>query len=145
MARGIVILGVLVALVGCGGDAWTDPSPDDTFERFLLLQFMGKEKQAYAMISPEDRAVLERTREELKSKLKAADVPEPHEMLLISQLSGPYSFKRIKREGSYPEGGLQGGERVTLQLEYYDGREQTASMVWGGDRWYVDLQVKGTR
>ena len=143
--RGIVILGALVALAGCGAEAWKDPSPPDTFERFLLLQFMGKEKEAYAMIAPEDRAVLEETRTQLQSKLKGQDVPEPHEMLLVSRLAGPYSFKRIKREGDYPEGGLKGGERVTLKLEYYDGREQTASMLWGGDRWYVDLQVKGTR
>ena len=139
-ARFALVAGIL--LTGCSsGASWEDPSPESVFERFLLNRYMGKDPEAYAMVSPKDRQALEVTRTSLKKYISEDQLPEPHEMLLGTRVAGPYDFKRVRRVNKLGEQGPKAGEQIELSLEYFDGRTATAQMSWDGKRWFVDMNA----
>jgi len=133
---------VLVACVLAGCDstpAWEDPAPEDVFERFLLDWFMGKNERAYQQIAPEDREVIERAHARLK-KTMGDKAPSSHELLAGSAVSSPYGFKKVERLTTF-EGAPKAGQKLELGLSYLDGREGKATLVWDGERWFVDLPL----
>lgn len=126
-----------------GAVSWDDPGPVQTFERFLLDWYRGAEPLSWQAIAPEDREALLKKREALKREAKLPDdaVAPPHELFIGTSVDSPYEFRKIEvveplKEAPKP------GHRVTLKLAYLDGREGQARMVWGGDRWYVDLPLE---
>lgn len=125
--------------VGCDKASWKDPGARQTFETFLMQVFRGDAESAFAAIAPEDRAVLTAPLDELKG-LPADVVPEPHQMWVITAVDNPYDVKRVEpveELDSEPEL----GHKLQLKISYHDGREGSATMVWGGERWFVDLPL----
>jgi hypothetical protein len=141
-----LVIGTVLAVslvsfaAGCSTkEAWREPGPRATFETFLMSVFRGEDEAAFAAIAPEDRDVLTAALDEMDDLPEEAR-PQPHEMWVITAVDNPYDVKRVEvREELTAE--PKKGARVTLDISYQDGRTGTATMVWGGERWFVDLPL----
>ena len=132
---------LLLLQAGCKEErSWKNPGPADTFEQFLADWFRGERETAFESIAPQDRRVLVRSRDELRGKLDDEQLPSPDEMLIPGRVDNPYDLEKIEPETALKSAPTQ-GQQVTLSLSYHDGRKGQATMVWGGDRWYVDLPL----
>jgi hypothetical protein len=142
----IVITALFVAaasFVSFGCDekpSWKEPGPEATFETFLMDWYRGEDEAAFASIAPDDRQRLTEPLEELEGKLDSEDLPEKVDMLVVGRVDNPYDIKDVKLEGELQSAPKEGQE-VTLAITYHDGREGEARLVWGGERWFVDLPV----
>ncbi|MFU8806199.1 MAG: hypothetical protein ACNA8W_20475 [Bradymonadaceae bacterium] len=129
----------LALLVGCGGsEPWERPGPRETFQTFLMDLWRGNQESAFEALRPELREVLSRPLEDLDGKLDQRAMPRPEEMLVVARLDSPFSIHRIEVDTPVRET-PEVGHRVTLTLQYHDERTGQAALIWGGDRWYVDL------
>lgn len=126
-----------LTLSACG-KPWQDPGPDVAFENFLLDMYMNKRESAFEALTAEDRERLTQALEELEGDVPEDALPEQTQMLVTGRVDNPYDLKDIEFDHDLTEEPAE-GERVELELVYHDGREGTAAVVWGGDRWYVDL------
>ncbi len=130
---------LLSACHGSESPAWDDPGPKRTFERFLMNWFQNNRSEAFEMLEPGDREVLTESLGLVDENLDGG-TPEPHEMLVAGRVDNPYDLARIEVDPKLKRPPEQGRE-VTLTLIYHDGRRGEATMVWGGERWYVDLPL----
>ncbi|MGM0555637.1 MAG: hypothetical protein ACQEVA_04575 [Myxococcota bacterium] len=128
-------LGLLLS--GCG-KPWQDPGPDDTFETFLLDLYSGNRQAAFDALRQQDRERLTKALEELEGEVPEDALPDRTQMLVTGRVDNPYDFKDIEYEEEFDQEPKE-GTVVKLQLVYHDGREGQARVIWGGDRWYVDL------
>lgn len=148
-ARARLLIGAVIALATVNLSAcsksttWDDPGPVQTFERFLLDWYRGAEPLSWQAIAPEDREALLKKRDALKREagLKDDAVAPPHELFIGTSVDSPYEFRKIEVVEPLKDAPKK-GQRVTLKLAYLDGRTGQARMVWGGDRWYVDLPLE---
>lgn len=139
----IVAIAMLLVMSACGSQEtsdWDEPGPKATFESFLMNWFRYDREAAFEMIAPEDRerlaASLEMVDEEIgEETLKA------HEMLVAGRVDNPYDLERIEADPEL-ESAPDEGTEVTLTLIYHDGRTGDATMIWGGEQWYVDLPLE---
>jgi len=139
----LVGLLLCLSLVACDtGPDWNDPGPRDTFQTFLLNWYRGDRVKAFAAILPADREVLTKPLSELGEVPDAAR-PKADEMLVVASIDNPYDIDRMEVTPKL-EGPPKEGKRVALKLFYQDGTTGQAHMVWGGDRWYVDLPLEDT-
>ena len=137
---------VAVAAIGCNDQpatTWNDPGPAGTFERFLMQWFKGEQGSAYEMIHPDDRAVLTESLDYVEERL-GSGVLAPREMLVAGRVDNPYDLEDIDPEPEL-ERKPEKGTKVTLDLVYHDGRSGEAAVIWGGDRWYVDLPLEASK
>lgn len=143
--RSVLVLCVAAALAASGfacdsGESWRDPGPDQTFERFLLDWYQDNRREAFEAIDPEDRRRLLEPYERLEEQVDEDERPEKHEMLPAGRVDNPYDVAAIDPVESFDDKPDE-GERVTLELEYHDGRDGEATMVWRDGRWYIDLPL----
>ncbi|MFW5966122.1 MAG: hypothetical protein ACOCV2_01335 [Persicimonas sp.] len=136
------LIGLLVfPMFACdSSQPWRDPGPDEAFERFLLDWHQNKPRKAFEAIAPEDRRRLLEPYDELEKEMDEEELPERHEMLPAGRVENPYDLADIEVAESLEEE-PEDGERVTLELSYHDERKGEATMVWRGERWYVDLPI----
>lgn len=136
----LLIVVATPVLAGCGDKpSWKEPGARQTFETFLTNIFRGEAELAFEAIAPDDRAVLTASLDELEGIPEDA-IPEPHQMWVITAVDNPYDVKRVEAAEELtaePEK----GQRLELKISYHDGREGRATMVWGGERWFVDLPL----
>ncbi|MFP4597342.1 MAG: hypothetical protein ACLFVJ_03770 [Persicimonas sp.] len=139
----ILIAALFTASFGCESDEiWREPGPEDTFEQFLMDWYRGDREAAFEAIAPDDRRELLEAYDTLEEKLDAEHMPEKSDMLVAGRVDNPYDLSNIELEQPL-ESAPDDGDEVTLTLEYHDGREGNATLLWGGDRWYVDLPLAG--
>jgi hypothetical protein len=132
---------MVVASVGCGADrSWEEPGPSTVFERFLMAWSQQQREQAYEMIDPADREVLEGPLDELSASVPDEAVPSASEMLVTGRVDHPFDLENIKVD-NLPDGEISNGHRVRLSLTYFDERKGEATLVWRGDQWFVDLPL----
>lgn len=141
-ARGSVFAIVLVATIGCStSEPWRSPGPKDVFETFLIHWFKGEAKAAFEYVLPEDRDRLAKNLAQLDGVPE--DVrPEVHEMLVVADIVNVYDIQRMETKQSM-ETEPAAGSRVDLILHRQDGSQVGATMVWSGERWFVDLPLSG--
>jgi hypothetical protein len=138
----MLALAVSIAGSGCEKEStWDEPGPAASFENFLMDWYRGEYETAFETITPEDRRVLTKPLDELEGKLDAQDMPAKADMLVVGRVDNPYDIKDIDLAEPL-ETKPDKGQKVTLELVYHDGREGEATMIWGGDRWYVDLPLE---
>ncbi len=140
----MVVIAVMssIGIFGCEEErTWSDPGPASTFERFLMDWYRGEYEAAFETIAPEDRKALTEPLDELEGKLDAGDLPKEADMLVVGRVDNPFDIKDIDLEDPL-ESAPQKGQKVTLELLYHDGRQGKATMIWGGERWYVDLPLE---
>lgn len=137
-----LIFGLCVTLLGCDKKAeWQDPGPEEVFRTFLMDWFRGERKAAFSTIVEADRAALIAPLEELKASGSSDAVPEDYEMLVVGRVNNPYDFKSI--ELAQPlRSAPQSGQKVELRLNFHDGHQGSATMVWTGEQWRVDLPIR---
>lgn len=131
-----------LALSGCDEPKrWDKPGPEAEFEKFLRHWFENRREKAFEMIDPKDRRRLERPVKELEDELQNVDLFEANEMLVAGRVDNPYDVKSIEVEPKL-ESKPSTGDRFRLTLTYQDGDTGSATMVWRGDGWYVDLPLE---
>ena len=143
MLRIFSLTTLMVFAIACSQARWDDPGPRETFENFLIAESQGDIETVFAMIWKEDREVLKARADALEGVPESVR-PAAHEMLVIAGMDHPYDIERTrlaKKIESEPETGQQ----VVVELFYMDGREGKATMIWGGDGWYVDLPLEPER
>lgn len=123
--------------------SWDDPGPKAAFQQYLMHWFKGEREEAYAMIAPEDRKVLEAPLEELEGRLQGSKTPSAKEMLVAGRVDNPYDIKRIDAKPEL-ESEPEPGTKVELTLSYQDGRSGSATMMWDGESWFVDLPLESS-
>ena len=129
------------ALAGCGSEeSWEQPGPEGALRAFLLDWFMFRHEQAFTRLSEQDREALERGRADLSAQVGEDAAPPVHQMLVGTAVASPYDLKKIERLDKL-DGEPDEGAKVRLGLEYLDGREAQATMVWTKGQWYVALGV----
>lgn len=137
-----VILASLVALTLMGCDstpAWQKTSPEDAFRRVLLDWMMGKQDQVLQGLVKEDRAHIAAARASVVAVLpKGAKVPEAHEFLVASGVSTPFAIRKMSLYEKLPST-VEPGQQARVKLEFHDGREGEALMVWDGEAWRLRL------
>lgn len=133
----MLILALGLLLSGCG-KPWQEPGPDGTFETFLLDLYTGNRKAAFDALVKEDRDRLTKALQELEGDVAKDALPKQAQMLVTGRVDNPYDLKDIEYDEEFDEEPEEGAV-VELQLDYHDGREGRARVIWGGDRWYVDL------
>ena len=120
--------------------SWDDPGPEATFERFLMHWFKNEQGAAYEMIHPDDRAALTESLSYVEERL-GSEVLAPREMLVAGRVDNPYDLEDIESDPEL-EREPEEGTSVRLELIYHDGRSGEATVIWGGDQWYVDLPLE---
>jgi hypothetical protein len=145
LARPLILAVALTfASAGCEKEEpWQEPGPAASFERFLMDWFQGEREAAFAAIVASDREALSAPLEKLKSEIDAEELPDKADMLVVGRVNNPYDFESI-RPSTPLESAPEIGQRVELSLNFHDGREGTATMVWSGEKWLVDLPLKST-
>jgi hypothetical protein len=128
-------LGLLLS--GCG-KPWQNPGPATAFENFLLDLYTGKRESAFESLTPEDRKRLTNAIEQLEGEVPEEALPKKTQMLVTGRVDNPYDLEDIEHEADLTDEPAE-GEVVELTLEYHDGRTGQARVVWGGERWFVDL------
>lgn len=134
-----LLLGLMAWTMGCGGsEPWENPGPRETFQTFLMDMWRGQTEAAYGALSPELRDALEGPLAMLGDHIEQGALPEREEMFVVARLDNPFDLHRMEIEDPVREP-PEVGRRVTLKLQYHDGRTGQAALLWGGDRWYIDL------
>ena len=140
----LLLCALLCASGGCeddGGD-WRDPGPDEVLERFLTHWYLEEHQELLSLIAPQDRAQLEAAHERLRAmKVPDSVGPRPEEMLELGWVANPYLLRKtqvVDRLKAPPAA----GQRVAVKVVQGDGEEAVATMVWSGERWYVDLPLE---
>ncbi len=127
---------------GCNDTpSWKDPGPAAAFNKFLMDWFTGDRDAAFEAIAPADRKILTAPLGKLRSEVGNDDAPDKSDMIVRGHVDSPYTIKDIELHtplNSAPHD----GQTVRLDLTYYDGHTGTATMVWQGKRWYVDLPLQ---
>jgi len=135
----LAVVSVLFVLTGCTSDqAWREPGPSAEFRNFLMHWFKDERDEAFGMLDPEDRERLTEPLEALRDQLDSSELPKPEEMLVAGRVDNPYDIKSIEVTPNL-DGPPEAGDRVELALSYHDGRSGSATMVWRGEAWFVDL------
>ena len=132
-----------LALSGCdeGGD-WRDPGPDDVLERFVTHWYLEEREEVLALVAPEDRAQIEAAHRELQAmKVPEEARPRLEEMLELGWVVNPYTLRKAQVLEKL-EGAPKPGQRVKVKIVRGDGEEAMATMVWSGERWFVDLPLE---
>lgn len=138
---GLVILVIASAILGCKRkEAWQEPAPEEVFRAFLMDWFRGEQQRAFEAIVESDRAALMAPLEQLKATHGADALPEDYQMLVVGRVNNPYDFKSIVPKQRL-EAAPASGQQVELTLNFHDGRTGSATMVWSGERWLVDLPI----
>ena len=123
--------------MGCN-KSWENPGPAATFEQFLMDLRRGRTEAAFEALAPEDRKMLTEPLEKHRDEVGEEALPKTSEMLVAGSVDSPLDFKDIEFDETL-ETEPEKGAVVELDLIYHDGRKGYARMVWGGERWYVDL------
>ncbi len=131
----------LTCVGGCSEDEpWEEPGPEGALRAFLLDWFMFRHEQAFERLSEADRGALAKGRAALIERVGEGSAPPVHEMLVGSAVASPYDLKKVERVDEL-EGPPKAGQSVRLKLEYLDGREAQATMIWSDGGWFVALGV----
>lgn len=134
---------LLLGTVGCSQSSWDNPGPRETFENFLISRSQNDTEAMFNHIWKEDRETLKSSVESLEN-IPENVRPAPHEMLVVAGMDHPYDIERTRLQDKI-DGEPSEGQRVVIELFYLDGREGQATMIWGGDGWYVDLPLEAAR
>jgi hypothetical protein len=137
----LIVAALSCALIGCDEKpAWQEPGPVVTFETFLMDWYRGDHEAAFSTIAPADRQRLIEPLESLEGKLDDENMPDEVDMLVVGRVDNPYDVKDVELIGEL-RSAPKNGEKVTLNIGYHDGREGKATLVWGGEQWFVDLPI----
>lgn len=137
-----LILGLGGVALGCKDkEAWQEPAPEEVFRSFLMDWFRGERDNAFEAIVESDRAALTAPLEDLNKTHGEGVLPEDYQALVVGRVNNPYDFKSIAPKEpltSAPEV----GQKLELTLNFHDGHTGSATMVWSGERWLVDLPLE---
>lgn len=137
------LVAVLVSIVSLGCEqerSWKQPGPEASFENFLMDWYRGEYDRAFGTIVAEDRERLTAPLADLEGKVDKKNLPEESEMLVVGRVDNPYDIKDIELDEPL-ESEPDKGQKVNLVLKYHDGRTGSATVVWGGEKWFVDLPL----
>lgn len=132
----------VVGLAGCESASWSDPSAADVFEQFLLDVYLGQKEAAFEAIAPNDRERLVQPRTKLR--VPEEQRPKAFEMLMVAGIENPYEIKKVDTEPKLTSAPVA-GTKVKLKVTFDGDRSSEASMIWDGQRWYVDLPLEETK
>lgn len=135
----LVVLLISFVLAGCSkGNAWESPGAKESFETFLMDLWRGNRAEAFAAIWPDDQKRLMAAGDALEKTYPKVSALKPEEWLVVSRVDNPFDIRRLELVPNTSTSFAR-GDRVTLEIHYYDDRVGKAEMVWGGERWYVAL------
>ncbi len=135
----LVVLLISVVLAGCSkGNAWENPGPRESFETFLMDLWRGNRAEAFAAVWPDDQQRLMAAGDVLAKKYPKVPGLKPEEWLVVSRIDNPFDIRRLEIV-SEASAVFEAGDRVLLEIHYYDDRVGKTEMVWGGERWFVAL------
>lgn len=137
-----VILGSLFVIMLAGCDStpeWQKTSPEDAFRRVLLDWMMGKPQNVVDALVEQDQQHLKAAHASVVAVLpEGAKVPKPHEFLVASGVSTPFAIRKMSLYEKLPKE-VAPGQQARIKLEFHDGREGEAIMVWDGSTWRLQL------
>ncbi len=131
----LVLVCASLFFAGCSKET---PGPKESFEAFVMDLWRGERASAFEAVWPEDRQRLMASSEELRQKLPELPPMEAEEWLVVGRVDNPYDIRRLEVV-SGASASYERGDRVTVEIQYFDDRKGQVEMVWGGDRWYVAL------
>ncbi len=135
----LVVLLASVVLVGCSkGNAWEKPGAKESFETFLMDLWRGNRTEAFEAIWSDDQKRLMAAGDALEKAYPKVPALKPEQWLVVSRIDNPYDIRRLEIVPN-AHTSFERGDRVTLEIHYYDDRVGKTEMVWGGERWYVAL------
>jgi hypothetical protein len=105
---------------------------------FLMDLWRGQSVAAYEALAPSLREQLEAPLAQLAEHLEREHLPVASEMFVVARLDNPFDIQRMEVEEPVRQA-PEVGHSVAIRLQYHDGRTGRVQMVWGGQRWYVDL------
>lgn len=129
---------------GCDSTpAWEKTSPEDAFRRVLLDWMMNKRPDVVAALVEEDQQHIKAAHASVVAVLpKGSKVPEAYEFLVASGVSTPFAIRKMSLYEKLPKA-VKSGQKARIKLEFHDGREGEAVMVWDGQTWRLELGLSG--
>ena len=137
----MMFLGLSVVFsAGCSSEpAWKKTPPDEAFRRLLLNWMMDKRELVLSSLVKEDRQHIQDAHAAVVNVLpQGAGVPEPHEFLIASGVSTPFAIRKLSLAKKLPDV-VKSGQQARVILDFHDGRQGEALMVWDGKAWLLRL------